>query len=253
MVRPSWLDSSNRILELVTPLQSHYGLHLIVGDKVPPLQRTRSLWLLSLVQDIEQFALDSIVVSHQNLSGYTNLQDALILLRIEMEQYDQDTRRGAVMDDAEYRRLACVFFIAILCRGSKTTPPDTTKSCQPSTATSYRSAIASLDMHLMEYRDTWCWDVDGLYTTLYSGFFTADYGIPNRDYVLSMLSVFRSTCSAVRQRMECCLLQALCQFQFPTTWNEPSFGGLDSDVSVSRKQDDDETKDTEGSVPPQTI
>ncbi len=96
--------------------QSLYPLQLIVGDELAPI-RVLSLWLLSLVQDMEHFALSSIELHRGRLTFHTNVQDALVLLKLELEQPDLAGLRGASLADAEYRRLACILFIAILCRG----------------------------------------------------------------------------------------------------------------------------------------
>ncbi|OAA78535.1 tachykinin family protein [Akanthomyces lecanii RCEF 1005] len=208
VVRPSWLDSSNRIWELAMP-QSLYALRLIVGEE-SSMHQIRCLWLLSLGQDIEHFALISIESCRNGLASCANLQDALMLLMLKMKQYDLTSRRDAKIGDFEFRRLACVLFIAILCQGCTTAPADASALSQGSGWVSCPLALILLDVHLLEYRDTWLSDVDGLYVTLYSGFFGVDDGIPNRDYVLTMASVLGSMSSTTRQRIESSLLHILC-------------------------------------------
>lgn len=206
MVRRTWFDSSNHISGLLAP-QSLRRLELVTGDG-SAAARLRCLWLLSLCQEMEYFALQSMEKDCNVLEEYTNLQDALLLLLVEMEQDNADGNRGASMSDAEFRRLACVFFIAILYRTAIESEVSTLS--QTSLVTPL-SAVIALDAHLSEYSDTWRWDVEGLYITLFNGFFTVDAGIPDRDYVFSMISVLKSLTSAARQGIESCILYVMCQ------------------------------------------
>ncbi|KAM3428735.1 hypothetical protein NHJ13734_008479, partial [Beauveria thailandica] len=206
MVRRTWFDSSNHISGLLAP-QSLYTLELIIGDQ-SAATRLRCLWFLSLSQDMEHFALHSMETDSNILADYPHLQDALLLLLVEIEENDVkgDGDHGADMSDGDFRRLACVFFIAILYQSSIMPPLEASNPIQGS-CTSCPSALFALNAHLSEYCDTWRWDVEGLYITLFTGFSSVDYGIPDRDYVLGMISILRSLTSAARQGIESCLLR----------------------------------------------
>lgn len=214
MARRTWFNSSNNISGLLVP-QSIYTLGLVIADE-SAATRLRSLWFLSLFQDIEHFSLYSMEIEGSIIEYYTNLKDALLLLLVEMEQDGVNEDRDEGMTQAEFRRLACLVFIAIMYRTSATLTLETSIPIQESCISS-SSVLAALDAHLSEYCDTWRWDAEGLYITLFSGFFTIDAGIPDRDYVFGMVHVLRSLASAARRAIESCLLHVLCQRSGPQT------------------------------------
>ncbi|KGQ11841.1 hypothetical protein BBAD15_g2407 [Beauveria bassiana D1-5] len=207
VVRQTWFDCSNHISGLLAP-QSLYTLSLITGDE-SAATRLRCLWFLSLSQDMEHFVLHSMETKSNILANYPHLQDALLLLLVDIEEDEinvkADGHHGADMSDGDFRRLACVFFIAILYRSSIMPPLEASSPIQGSYITC-PSALFALNAHLSEYCDTWRWDVEGLYITLFTGFSSADDGIPDRDYVLGMISILRSLTCAARHGIESCLL-----------------------------------------------
>lgn len=213
MAKPSWFDSSNQIQELSKPAASN-RLQPILGDE-QNLHRVRSLWLLSFVQDMANFMTTSSELYLHGLARYRNLQDALKLIKIDMQRSELigKSTSGGTYTTVEHQRLSCLFFVCVLLQGTTTTDanaPGITGTTAAAQALGL-SRIVTLDEYLLEARGIWVGSVSGLFDALFGGFISPDWAAPNHDYILSFTDVLGSMSHEARRGVEKSLLHLLGQ------------------------------------------
>ncbi|KAI8713776.1 hypothetical protein NCS52_01223200 [Fusarium sp. LHS14.1] len=207
MSKPSWFDCSNQIEELSSQhLDAH--LHPILGDTVN-LHRIRCLWLLSFVQDVGTFRVNSPDVYAHGTSQYPAIQEALGLLKQHLRQNEAGSIRQHVCTKPEFTRLACLFFICILLQQS------TSNFSPASDLSGHRSydaqLVSYLNMFLDSGRPQWHGSIDNLYAALFTTFDTSARVGLNMEYIRNMTEVMASMTGGVRYGVERCLLNILCR------------------------------------------
>lgn len=208
MSKPSWFDSSNHISELswhprIEAAEASANAPNPVMRNTQNLHRVRCLWLISFVQDMRN-------LTGGGLAPYAAAREAVDLLQRDLRQHTLVSLREEVCTDREFTRLACIFFISVLLKGSvSTVEADATAAatipCPP-------SDLAILDDFLNNTRDSWQGSsAENLYDALFR-VFPADIlpdGERKTDYVLHITNVLRPMSGEARRGVERCLLQIL--------------------------------------------
>ncbi|KAH6876537.1 fungal-specific transcription factor domain-containing protein [Thelonectria olida] len=210
MSKPSWFDCSNQIGELSSqPLEAH--VHPVLGD-VGNLHRIRCLWLLSFVQDMGTFRTNSPEISSHGMTQYTALHEILVLLKTHLRHDEVTSKRLDLCSHAEFRRLACLFFICILVQQATSVSTPTADAVPTGGPRSYDMEVVELfDFYLDSNRPMWQGSVEDLYNTLFHHFDAPGGSGPKPDYVQHMANVMASMSGGVRYGVERCLLNILCQ------------------------------------------
>ncbi|KAJ3518215.1 hypothetical protein NM208_g14598 [Fusarium decemcellulare] len=207
MSKPSWFDCSNQIEELSSP---HHAVHLhpVLGDTVN-LRRIRCLWLLSFVQDVGTFRSNSPDIYAHGTTQFPAIQEALGLLKRHLRQNESGSTREDICTDAEFTRLACLFFICILLQQS------TSDSSSATDAVGSRpydtQLVAYFNQFLDSARPTWHGSIDNLYKALFNNFDAGGRTGLNMEYIQNMTGVMASMTGGVRYGVERCLLNILCR------------------------------------------
>ncbi|KAJ4246489.1 hypothetical protein NW757_009538 [Fusarium falciforme] len=183
-------------------------LHPILGDTVN-LHRIRCLWLLSFVQDVGTFRVNSPEIYSHGTSLFSAIKEALGLLKLHLKQNEAGSMRQDACTKSEFTRLACLFFICILLQQS------TSNSSAATNLSGYRSydtqLVAYLNMFLDSSRPQWQGSIDNLYTALFSTFDASVRTGLNMEYIRNMTGVMASMTGGVRYGVERCLLNILCR------------------------------------------
>ncbi|PHH61803.1 hypothetical protein CDD81_7967 [Ophiocordyceps australis] len=198
MHKPSWFDSSNRIWELSG--QPH--LHPVLSSQ-ENLDRVRCLWLISIVQDLRTFMNTCPQSNLHGLGAHGSIRDAMRLVEMDFEQDGTSSPNDSHMNNREYSRLACIFFICVLVQSSASVPDG-------SPGEESWSDMARMDAYLDLNWQLWQGGVEDLYTII----FQHDYEFPDKaqkaDYVLNLTNVLGSRSLQARRGVERCLLHMLC-------------------------------------------
>ena len=174
MVKPTWFDSSNQILDISAQPTGVTGLNPIVRS-LGGLERLRSLWLLSFVQDMGTFMSNT-----KGLAHFVFIQQALLVLQNDRGQSSEQ----------KFMRLACLLGICVVLQASMP----------------HEQSLASLESLLDDKRESWSGSVNGLYSTL------CEVLDPQKnEYVLNMTGVLSAISHEARKGVEACLLQMLRQ------------------------------------------
>ncbi|KAJ3457006.1 hypothetical protein MRS44_014147 [Fusarium solani] len=195
------------IEELSSPhLDAH--LHPILGDTVN-LHRIRCLWLLSFVQDVGTFRVNSPDIYAHGASLFPAIKEALGLLKLHLKQNEAGSVRQDACTKSEFTRLACLFFICILLQQSTS---NSNAATDLSGHISYDAQLVSyLNMFLDSSRPQWQGSIDNLYTALFSTFDASARTGLNMEYIRNMTGVMASMTGGVRYGVERCLLNILCR------------------------------------------
>ncbi|KAJ9193479.1 transcriptional regulator family: Fungal Specific TF [Paecilomyces variotii] len=211
MSKPSWFDSSNRIWEICeqpfTP-----DLHPIMGD-MENLHRVRCLWLISFIQDMRTLMGGSSRLYLSGLSFYTAVRDAALLLWADSKHHTYTAMHRPECTPAEFRRLACLFFISVLLQGSMSTHEYAVSPSSPQAPMNspVLDDLLLLDTYLDCSRPLWQGSVEKLHTALFRDFTGLPDGPQKMKYVLNMTDVLRCMSVESRRGVEKCLLNMLCR------------------------------------------
>lgn len=202
MAKPSWFDCSNQIWTIsMQPLTDH--LHPILGS-MGTSNRLRSMWLLSFVQDMGTFRSKSPELFLHGLAHYPSIHDALLVLKIDLNQSKAPSELEDGCSQGESTRLACLFFICVLLQAAVSTPEI------PPGLTSGLGTMGSLNAFLDDNRNEWQDSIDDLYATLFRNFAESREMVAKTDYVLNMTNVIGTMAYKVRRGVERCLVHILC-------------------------------------------
>lgn len=213
MSKPSWFDASNRIWEICeqpfTP-----DLHPIMGD-TQNLHRVRCLWLISFIQDMRTLMGGSSQLYLDGLSFHTAVRDAALLLWADSKYHTYTSMHQPECTPAEFRRLACLFFISVLLQGSMSTHQSAVSPLaqQIPIMSPGLDDLLLLDTFLDCTRPSWEGSVENLHTTLFHDFTSLPEGPQKMKYVLHMADVLRCMSDEARRGVEKCLLNMLCRIK----------------------------------------
>jgi hypothetical protein len=191
MSSPSWFNTANKISAISEGL-SYPEPNSFVNDSLT-LHKLRSLWLLSLVQDIQTFVFNNLDTYRDVLVNGRAILSALRLLQAEATSSSNPATASIpnANEDAldnERKKLACLFFICI--------------------ASTDNDFWLSFNAVLEQFQINWQWSVEGLYETIfYATAISNDRGV----YALQMASVLGSLSLEARRGVEKCLLFVMWQ------------------------------------------
>ncbi|CVK98224.1 uncharacterized protein FMAN_12275 [Fusarium mangiferae] len=207
MARPTWLDCSNQVQELLTHV-SELSSHPI-QRKGNELRNLRSLWLLSFIQDMGTF--------RKNLLGstpvhYSAFHEAISLLKAHRQDHELDAGRPELCSDLEFTRLACLLFICVLLQRSASESPHDTVTYQEGGWSFQRlDNLNLLNFCLEANHPSWHDSLENLNSILFFHFTASEGTGLDPDYVRSMATVLASLSGGARYAVERCLLETLCR------------------------------------------
>lgn len=206
MSSPSWFNTSNRIWEISNRLANPEPSPFVNDSNT--LHKVRSLWLLSLVQDIQTFVYNNLDIYRDILANCRAVLSALRLLQAEATSSASSARatpaaEQAAFQDAELKRLACMFLICI--------------------ASTDNVFWLSLDAVLEQSQSAWQWSVEALHETI---FYTPAISDDRAIYALQMATVLGSLSLEARRGVESCLLHVMGQ----------ALGGSGSNIIYSSQE-----------------
>lgn len=216
MSKPTWFDSSNEIFTISTQSLA-VRVHPVLAD-MEGLKRIRALWLISFVQDIGTFRSKSPEFYLNGIAQYAALQDAMLLLKSDLQQQGLVTE-DEVCSDHEFARLSCLLYLCVLLQQEFVSTPDSGVSA------GHRGldALQLLDAFLEQNRNLWQGSIANLRAVLMDNFSGDGDGVGRADYVLNMTKVMASMSCDVRHGVERCLQRILS----PTRGNEREVDGDD--------------------------
>ncbi|KAK9448229.1 uncharacterized protein V1518DRAFT_433884 [Limtongia smithiae] len=109
MSKPSWFESRNKLTEI-----SRSSMSSLFPDDPFSLDKIRSLWLISFVQDMRVFMSASTT---GKLSSLLKLRDAVLLLRSSFLLSNLDISQELLNSTANYDRLVCLILISVAVHG----------------------------------------------------------------------------------------------------------------------------------------
>lgn len=196
MSRPSWFESTNDISRI---LES--PIHRTIAGASLDLNKIRSLWLISFIQDIRTLMNVASRQYMEGLSIFPSLYHALLLVRMDFENQAQKNFSFA---SSSYDRLTCLFSVSVMVQESISSA-----SVIPSTST---DSLALLDASLGASLDTWGSSVHNLTRFLHHHIlnFCPD-GAHKISYILHTIEVISHLSIEAQRGVEKCLLNILCR------------------------------------------
>ncbi|KAH7159059.1 fungal-specific transcription factor domain-containing protein [Fusarium sp. MPI-SDFR-AT-0072] len=207
MARPTWFDCSNQIQELLTHT-SELPLHPVLSN-VNNLRKVRSLWLLSFIQDMGTFRTNLLGTS---TAHYSAVHEAILLLKAHRQDNELDSGRPELCSDLEFIRLATLLFICVVLQKSPfESLHDTRTYGEGGWSFQMLDNLDFLSFFLEANKPSWHGSLENLNSILFSHFTASEGTGLDPDYVRNITTVVASLTGGVRDAVERCLLEILCQ------------------------------------------
>lgn len=178
----------------------------------PDIQKLRSLWLISFIQDMRSLMANSSNLQLEGLRHYHSLHEAVNVLRTSFYNSINGT-----FDIHEHDRIACLFYIGVMiqeCVSSRyhntiaTVTSATTTSMSPDMFTNEQTydRLATLNSAMYEQQAVWRESIPQLEAFLLNHFMNQLGNMNRAKYVLQMTEVLTSLSREARNGVERCLL-----------------------------------------------
>jgi hypothetical protein len=172
------------------------------------LQKLRSLWLISFIQDMRSLMANSHNLRKEGLRHYRSLDEAVNMLRSSFHASMQG------YDTLEYDRTVCLFYLGVMvqeCTSSSYQDVIAPAASVPlmsrdKFAEGSYDRLASLDGAIDENRYLWENSIDGLRVSLLDHFMNQPGDVNRAEYVVRMTEVLTSLSREARDGVERCLL-----------------------------------------------
>lgn len=196
MSRPSWFESTNDISKI---LES--PTHRTIAGASLDLNKIRSLWLISFIQDIRTLMNVASQQYMEGLSIFPSLYHALLLVRTDFENQAQ---QHCSFDSSGYERLTCLFSVSVLVQESISLA-----SAIPTTST---DSLSLLDASLGASPHAWESSVHNLTRFLHQHIlnFCPD-GARKISYILHTIEIISHLSDEAQRGVEKCLMNMLCR------------------------------------------
>lgn len=201
MSRPSWFEPTNDISRISdSPINRAISGATISGAYLD-LDKIRSLWLISFIQDMRTLMSVASHLYMNGLSIFPSLYDALLFVRTDFEEQAQN----ACYSVSDYERLTCLFSISVLVQESVSS--SAARRCPSS-----MNSLALLDASLDAARPCWGSSIHKLMVFLHSHFlnFYLD-GEQKIGYISQTVDVITHLSFEALRGVEKCLVNMLCR------------------------------------------
>ncbi|KAH8692229.1 fungal-specific transcription factor domain-containing protein [Talaromyces proteolyticus] len=223
MSKPSWFFPSNNISEISASIAYLSSRHEASSFTDPTnnnadIQKLRSLWLISFIQDMRSLMANSSNLQSEGLRHYPSIYEAVNILRTSFFESLQGSSDPA-SNLYEHDRITCLFYIGVMiqeCVSSRYhNTIATVTSVKPTSHllldfinnkdASY-DRLATLNSAMYEQRSVWRESISQLEAFLLSHFMNQLGNVNRAQYVLDMTEVLTSLSREARDGVERCLL-----------------------------------------------
>jgi hypothetical protein len=217
MSKPSWFFPSNNISEISASMAYLSSQETSLSDpNNPDIQKLRSLWLISFIQDMRSLMANSSNLQSEGLRHYHSLHEAVNVLRTSFFN-SVNGNAEPESDIYEHDRIACLFYIGVMiqeCVSSRyhntiaTVTSTTTTTMSPDLLTNEQSydRLATLNSAMYEQQSIWRQSIPQLEAFLLNHFMNQLGDMNRAKYVLQMTEVLTSLSREARNGVERCLL-----------------------------------------------
>ncbi|KAL9563057.1 hypothetical protein ACKAV7_012799 [Fusarium commune] len=169
----------------------------------------RSLWLLSFIQDMGTFRTNLLGTS---TAHYSAVHEAILLLKAHRQDNELDSGRPELCSDLEFIRLATLLFICVVLQKSPfESLHDTRTYGEGGWSFQMLDNLDFLSFFLEANKPSWHGSLENLNSILFSHFTASEGTGLDPDYVRNITTVVASLTGGVRDAVERCLLEILCQ------------------------------------------
>ncbi|EED19795.1 hypothetical protein TSTA_030610 [Talaromyces stipitatus ATCC 10500] len=193
MSQPSWFSPTNNISGISSA---------VLGIRIA-IERMRSLWLISFIQDMRNLMSMSLQLYQGGLLMFPAIHTAVLLI-----QSNYESAINGYSDAEDSDRLAALFCISIIVQESASS----SFAHSSTSATENNNALSLLDLSLFGAPNTWKTSMRNLRSFLHQ-YFLQSYvsGSEKINYVMQMTDIVSNLSLESRQGIERCLLNMFCR------------------------------------------